>query len=164
MITQEALHDLLCDLFVDAGQLQRFIRHGEQGEAILRELPGAAVSLAERVDRAVGELFRRGLVAGALERLRTELPLRCADINRVANSMPRAASSATSTSTGFPTAASVPLSRRRTRPAGSDAAADRLAILYTVLQSAVAHGHEPWSCRIAGLRPRPRLTSRRGSA
>jgi len=110
MITQEALNDLLCDLFVDASQLRRFIRHGEQGEAILRELPGAAVSLAELVDRAVGELFRRGLVAAALERLRAELPLRHADINRVANSMPRAASSATSTGTGFPTAASVPLS------------------------------------------------------
>lgn len=29
--------------------------------------------------------------------------------------------------------------------AGSDAAAERLAILYTVLQSAFAYGHEPWA-------------------
>jgi nucleoside phosphorylase len=95
MVTRKALHDLLCELFADAGQLRRFLCHGDQGEAIVRELPGVGVPLAEQVDRAIDELMRRGLVTAAMECLRTEFPLRRADIDRVAGSTPRDVSGAT---------------------------------------------------------------------
>ena len=52
--------------------LWRFLLFGEQGEAIVRALPGPQAPLAEQADGAVEQLKTRGLVVVALERLRVE--------------------------------------------------------------------------------------------
>jgi formylglycine-generating enzyme required for sulfatase activity len=84
---EEAFHDLLCQLF-DAAHLRRFLRFGEQGDALARALPGDKAALAELVDAAVAELVRRALIATTLQRLHAEFPSRHADIDRVASLWP----------------------------------------------------------------------------
>lgn len=78
-----ALHDLFCTLF-DAAGLRRFLRHGEQGDEIVRALPGSQTPLADQVDGAVDLLERHGLVPETLERLRIDFPRRLADVEHVA--------------------------------------------------------------------------------
>lgn len=80
---EEILHDLLCSLF-DATDLRRFLRFGEDGDRVERQLPGHTASLAELADKAVSVLVQRGLVAAIWERLRAEFPNRRTDIDRVA--------------------------------------------------------------------------------
>lgn len=79
-----AIHALLLSMFSGAG-LRRFIRLGEQGDAICAQLPGECASLAELVDGVLEQLRQRGLVPGTLARLRDEFPRRLADIDAVAN-------------------------------------------------------------------------------
>lgn len=84
---EKALHDLLCSLF-EAAALRRFLRFGTQGDAIIRELPGESVSVAELADRAIVELGRRGLVSSTMRRLSGEFPNRYADISQVIALLP----------------------------------------------------------------------------
>lgn len=80
---EQALHALLSSLFTES-HLRRFLGFGEQGDAVVRDLPGGPSSLATLVDGAVAELVRRGLVVPLWPRLRAEFPARVADIDRVA--------------------------------------------------------------------------------
>jgi len=78
----EALDRLLMDLFTRE-ELRIFLRYGDDGEALLRVLPGDDVSPAAWFSEAVRALERRGLIEGIWTRLRDARPRRADDIDGV---------------------------------------------------------------------------------
>jgi hypothetical protein len=69
-----ALHELLL-LIYDPPELRQFLRFHDQGEKILRSLPGENVSKSELVFKATDLLHRWGLVDAALfDRLQADRP------------------------------------------------------------------------------------------
>lgn len=84
MHPQAALHALLLSLFHGSG-LRRFIRFGEDGEAICAELPGERAATTEVVDGVLAQLQYRGLVELTLMRLHEEFPRRRTEIHAVAD-------------------------------------------------------------------------------
>lgn len=76
----EALANLLLELF-EPDELRRLLRYGPDGEALARELPGAAAPSASTAYCAVEVLARRGLVdSDFFERLRVQRPRRAVEI------------------------------------------------------------------------------------
>lgn len=79
----QALYELLLFLF-EASELRMWLRFSQEGEAVVRMLPGESTSKAELVFKATDLLNRRGLVDAELfDRLRDHLPRQAAVIDHV---------------------------------------------------------------------------------